>query len=183
MFLILFPFTGAVCFALEWLCPNHPAPKVTEMVIKAILFSLVMSAINSSRRWRLSITKSLANYQIVVEEDEITTRNFSSCNRMLSRTIRRVEVRTVIEKEQGMLISSRNSVATSFWVVSGFQTARLPTDNDDCQFPEDALWSPNRDVCVFPISAHCLLSSPGLARPLGNSSISTRMRIASAWEH
>jgi hypothetical protein len=68
---------------------------------------------SSRTRW-LSITNSWANYQIVVEEDEITTRNFNSYNRMFSKTIRRGEIRTVVEKKQGLLISSRGRVATSF---------------------------------------------------------------------
>lgn len=113
MFFIVFACTAPIYFALEWLWPRHnPAPHVTEMVIQAIIFSLVMSAALPSRTRWLSITKSWANYQIVVEEDEITTRKFNSYNRMFSKTIRRGEIRTVVEKKQGLLISSRDRVAT-----------------------------------------------------------------------
>jgi hypothetical protein len=116
MFFIVFACTAPIYFALEWLWPrHHRAPNVTEMVFKAIVFSLVMSAIQSSRTRWLSITNSWANYQIVVEEDEITTRNFNSHNRMFSKTIRRGEIRTVVEQKQGLLISSRGRVATSFF--------------------------------------------------------------------
>jgi hypothetical protein len=115
VFLIVFACTTPIYFALEWFWPRHATPSVTGMVFQAIFFSLVMSAVQSSRTGWLSVSRSWANYQIVVEEDEITTRNFNSYNRMLSRTVRRTEIRTVVEKKQGLLISSRGRVATFFF--------------------------------------------------------------------
>jgi hypothetical protein len=83
MFFIVFACTAPIYFALEWLWPrHHRAPNVTEMMFQAIFFSLAMSTILSSRTRWLSITNLWTNYQIVVEEDEITTRNFKSYDRI-----------------------------------------------------------------------------------------------------
>jgi len=58
--------------------------------------------------------ESWSKYQIVVDDDEITTRNFNSYNWMLCKTIRRREICTVIEKEQGLLISRKGRAATRY---------------------------------------------------------------------
>ena len=115
MFFILFACGAPIYFALQWFWHSHPRPTVTEMAIQAIFFSLLMSAIQSSRSRWLSTSKSWSKYQIVVDDDEITTRNFNSYNWMLSKTIRRGEIRTVIEKEQGLLISRKGRAATRYF--------------------------------------------------------------------
>lgn len=115
MFFIFFACFAPTYFALGWLWHSHPRPTVTEMAIKAIVFSFVMSAIQSSRSYWLSISKSWSTYQIVIDDDEIVTRNFKSFDRMHSKTIRRGEIRTVIEKEQGLLISRRGRAATRYF--------------------------------------------------------------------
>jgi hypothetical protein len=116
MFFLAFATVTPMHFALNWLWPLHgEAREVWDMAIQAILYGLLMSAICSSRKWMLYITKSWSKYQIVVADDEIKTRNFESHNRMLSRTIQRGEIRTLIEKEAGLLISSRDRVGTFFF--------------------------------------------------------------------
>jgi len=115
MFFIMFACTAPTYFVLEWFWHSHPRPTVTEMAIQAILFSLGMSAIQSSRSYWRSASKSWSTYQIVVDDDEIATRNFNSFNRLHSKTIRRGEIRTVIEKEQGLLISRRGRAATRYF--------------------------------------------------------------------
>jgi hypothetical protein len=115
MFFILFACFAPSYFALEWLWRSHSRPTVTAMAIQAIFFSLVMSAIQSSRSNWLSASESWSTYQIVVSDDEIVTRNFNSFSRLYSKTIRRGEIRTVIEKEQGLLISRRGRAATRYF--------------------------------------------------------------------
>ena len=114
IFFTLFASAAPVYFALEWFWHSRPKPTVAEMAIQAIFFGLVMSAIQSSRSRWLSLSKSWSKYQIVVDDDEITTRNFNSYNWMLCKTIRRREICTVIEKEQGLLISRKGRAATRY---------------------------------------------------------------------
>jgi hypothetical protein len=116
MFFILFAVTAPAYFVAEWLWPAHPeARRIWEMAIIAFFWGLVMSLISSSRKRMLSITRPWRTYQIVVEEDEIKTRNYESWNWMFSRTIRRGEIRTITEKEAGLFISTHDRVGAFLW--------------------------------------------------------------------
>jgi hypothetical protein len=114
LFLIYFAFCAPAFFVGEWLLFDRAERGISRMAITAVLFSLALSVVNSSPKGMLS-TRSWRKYQIVVEEDEIKTRNYESWNWMFSKTIRRSEIRTVIEKEAGLFISSHDRVGTFLW--------------------------------------------------------------------
>ena len=90
-FLALFAEFGLVYFAIEflfeWLWPaRHGREWIWGMVAKALFWAFFMSLTFSF--------KKPGQYQIVVDEDEISTRNFKTMSWLSSRTIRRSEVRT-----------------------------------------------------------------------------------------
>ena len=116
MFLILFAVTAPICFVMHLIWPTHgKSEAVGEALFFAIPFSLLMSLIYSTRKMRLYITRSWASYQIVVEDDQISTRNYASQSWMLSKAIHRGEIRTVIENEHGLLISKHDRFGTRMW--------------------------------------------------------------------
>ncbi len=111
-FLALFAELGLVYFALEflfeWLWPaRHGIERIWGMIVKAVFWAFL-----------LSLTfpfKKLGQYQIVVDEDEISTRSFTAMSWLSSRTIPRSEVRTLVERRNGLLISRYNRIGTFFW--------------------------------------------------------------------
>jgi hypothetical protein len=108
MFAIFGPVYFAIEFAFEWLWPVHRGRDRTfGMAIQAVLWGFAMSITFSFRKG--------AHYQIIVDEDEISTKNFKSMNRLSSRTIPRSQVRTLIEKRNGLMISRHNRVGAFFW--------------------------------------------------------------------
>jgi hypothetical protein len=109
-FLVLLAICGSTYFAIEWLWPGHHGKeKFLGMIIQAVLWGLGMSVMFSFKRG--------AEYQLVVDEDEeeISTKNFKSNSRLFSRTVRRGQIRTVVEKDKGLLISRHSRVGTFFW--------------------------------------------------------------------
>jgi hypothetical protein len=125
VFLLSWVIYGAVYFAMEWLWPDQSiallwqghrllaaAVKVGMMITP---MSLLMTFWFSSKSFRLSITQPWQAYQIIIEDDQIRTRNFDSYNWMLSKTIERGSIKLVVEKEKGLLISSRDKLGTFLW--------------------------------------------------------------------
>jgi hypothetical protein len=114
-FLVFLAISAPLYFAIEWLWPGHHGKdEVLGMEFKAVFWGFGMSVMFSFHRRGLF---GSAEYQLVVDEDEgeISTKNFKSNNRLFSRTVRRGQIRTVVEKEKGLLISSHNRVGTFFW--------------------------------------------------------------------
>ena len=98
----------AIELGTKWLWPAHgESGSILGMVFTAIFWGLVMS--------KTFVFRKAASYQILVDEDEISAKNFKSMNWLSSRTIRRLQVRTVIEKREGLIISRYNRVGTFFW--------------------------------------------------------------------
>ena len=56
----------------------------------------------------------VGHYQILVDDEEMST-NFKSRNHLFSRTVRRGEVKTLIQRRHGLLISEHNRIGTYFW--------------------------------------------------------------------
>ena len=111
-FLALFVQFGliyfAVMFVLEWFWLRHNGrDTIRGFTFKVFFWALFMSLSFSFRK--------PGQYQIVVDEAEISTKNFRSMSWLSSRTIRRSEVRTLIERPNGLLISRYNRVGTFFW--------------------------------------------------------------------
>jgi hypothetical protein len=107
-FLAMFAIFGPVYFAIEWLWPARSgSDRTLEMAVQAVLWGFGMSIMFSFRKG--------AQYQIIVDEDEISTKNFKFMNRLSSRTIPRSHVRTLIEKRNGLMISRHNRVGAYFW--------------------------------------------------------------------
>ncbi len=59
--------------------------------------------------------RKAVQYQIVVDDEEIRTGNFTSMNWLAARTVRRSEIKTAFEKRSGMIVSRYNRVGTFFW--------------------------------------------------------------------
>jgi hypothetical protein len=118
LFAILFPLSTIICLMFDRLWPDSrfvpPSPRIGE-VITGVLWSLGMSVFCSSKRFRLQVTQAWSTYQIIVEENRIRTRNFCSSNALLSKTIERGSVRSVVEKEKGLLVSKYDRVGTFLW--------------------------------------------------------------------
>jgi hypothetical protein len=106
-FLVLFAIYAPIYFAILWLWTGHHGKnEIVGTVIQSVLWGIGMSMIFSTR----------AEYQLMVKEDEgeIST-NFKSINRLFSRTVRPGQIRTVVEREKGLLISRHDRVGTFFW--------------------------------------------------------------------
>jgi hypothetical protein len=109
---VLFAITVTAYFAVElatrWRWPEHnESDTVSQMFVQAIIWGLLMSIIFSFRK--------APKYQIVVDDDEISTKNFDSMNRLYSRSIHRGQVRTLIERKTGLLVSRHNRFGTFLW--------------------------------------------------------------------
>jgi hypothetical protein len=111
-------------FALIWPEPapvflfpgTHVSYELVYELVRAVFlpffWSLLMSWYFCSKSFLLGLTKSWKNYQIVIEEDRISTRGFSSQNWMISKSILRDKVRTIIENKKGLLVSDRGRLGT-----------------------------------------------------------------------
>jgi hypothetical protein len=106
-FAILVPLYFFVLLASQWLFHLHRETDRVGMIIQSVIFGFCMSLLSSFRKG--------AQYQIEVDEEAIRTKNFSSNNWLSSRAIRRGEVRTLIERRNGLLVSRHNRVGTFFW--------------------------------------------------------------------
>jgi hypothetical protein len=121
-FAVCLVLSTAGFFAFERLWPDRPnafvfpgthvSNDVVQPLFMAFFWSLFMSWYFSSKRFVLSVSEPWKSYQIVVEDDRIRTRSFASHNGMLSKTIRRGEVRTIIESERGLMASDRGRLGT-----------------------------------------------------------------------
>jgi hypothetical protein len=108
LFAIYVPAYFVVELATHWLWPGHRrSDTASRMVVTAVVWGLLMTIALSFRK--------AAEYQIIVDDDEISTKNFNSRNRLYSRRVHRGQVRTLIEKRQGLLISRHNRIGTFFW--------------------------------------------------------------------
>jgi hypothetical protein len=110
-FLIQFAMFGPLYFlvllASQWLFHLHREIDLVGMFIKAVIFGIGMSLLSSFRKG--------GQYQIEIDEEEIRTKNFSSVGWGAARTVRKGEVRTLVESQNGMLISCYSRVGTAFW--------------------------------------------------------------------
>jgi membrane-bound metal-dependent hydrolase YbcI (DUF457 family) len=98
----------AVEWAIHWLWPrDRNSASALGMLVTAVIWATLMSTVFSSLR--------PVEYQIMVDEDEISTGNFKSWNQLFSRSIHRGEVKTVIERKKGLLISRHNRIGTFLW--------------------------------------------------------------------
>jgi len=79
---------------------------ISMALIQSIFFAISMS---------FFYKRTLTGYEIVIDDDEIRTRNFRISNYLFARTVRRGQIRTVIERRKGLLISGRSKIGTFLW--------------------------------------------------------------------
>lgn len=108
MFLLYAVGYFAVEWATHWLWHrDSDSGSAFGMLVTAILWATIMSTVFSSLK--------PAEYQIMVDEEQIRTGNFKSWNQLFSRSIHRSEVKTLIERKNGLLISRHNRIGTFLW--------------------------------------------------------------------
>ena len=109
-FLILLTLEVSIYFAAllatHWLWHWNPESRTLGLFLQSILFGFVMSIMFYFLR--------PARYQILVDDEEMST-DFNSRNHLFSRTVRRGEVKTLIQRRHGLLISQHNRIGTYFW--------------------------------------------------------------------
>jgi len=107
--LFLFAIFAPLYFAIEWLWSLHGGTEsIRAMALKALVWACAMSL------W-FTLRKKDTGYQLVVDQDMIGAKNFKTGNWLLARSLRRGEIRTIVERENGLLLSRHGRIGTFFW--------------------------------------------------------------------
>ncbi len=81
------------------------------MVVRALIYAIF---------WAFGMSlfflfKKANEYQLIVDDEEIRATNFRQNNFLFTRSVRRGEVTTIVEKERGLLISRHGRIGTFWW--------------------------------------------------------------------
>jgi hypothetical protein len=80
---------------------------VVKALVQAIFWAFGMSL--------FFLFKKTNEYQLIVDDEEIRATNFRQNNFLFTRGVHRGKVRTIVEKERGLLISRHGRIGTFWW--------------------------------------------------------------------
>ena len=108
LFILSVPIYFVSSFLVGWVWPaSSKRVGVTGIVIQTIFWAFGMSLFSSF--------KKANEYQLFVDDEEFRQTNFRENNRLFTRSVRRGQIRTVVENERGLLISRHGRIGTFWW--------------------------------------------------------------------
>jgi hypothetical protein len=97
---------AAICLFVTWYWPSgsgreNLAETIISVIIQAIIFATVVTIIDRA---------TLKDYEITVSDSEMSTRAT-----VFRRSVHRGQIRTILEKRRGLVVSERGKVGTFLW--------------------------------------------------------------------